>query len=87
MINSFFLNHKSATPIIHRDCGFSQLIHDVTPSVVPSAVRIDISTCTINFQVSFFIISLFYYEFHEFREFFRIKIIRLIRKIRSRYYL
>jgi len=31
-------------------------MHDVTPSVVPSAVRIEISTCTINFQVSFFII-------------------------------
>ena len=31
-------------------------IHDVTPSVVPSAVRIEISTCTINFHVSFFIL-------------------------------
>ena len=31
-------------------------MHDVTPSVVPSAVRIDIRICTINFQVSFFIL-------------------------------
>ena len=30
-------------------------MHDVTPNVVPSAVRIDIRICTINFQVSFFI--------------------------------
>jgi len=35
---------------------FFRYIHDVTPSVVPSAVRIEISTCTINFHVSFFII-------------------------------
>ena len=31
-------------------------IHDVTPSVVPSAVSIDINICTINFHVSFFIL-------------------------------
>ena len=31
----------------------------VTPSVVPSAVRIEIRICTINFHVSFFIIPNF----------------------------
>ena len=31
-------------------------MHDVTPNVVPSAVRIDIRICTISFHVSFFII-------------------------------
>ena len=31
-------------------------IHDVTPSVVPSAVRIEIRICTIIFHVSFFIL-------------------------------
>ena len=33
-------------------------MHDVTPNVVPSAVRIDIRICTINFHVSLFITSL-----------------------------
>ena len=38
---------------------FSFYIHDVTPSVVPSAVRIDIRICTIIFHVSLFIIPNF----------------------------
>ena len=35
--------------------SFFCYIHDVTPSVVPSAVRMLTSTCTISFHVSFFI--------------------------------
>ena len=40
---------------------FFRYIHDVTPSVVPSAVSIDTNICTINFQVSFFIILTSYF--------------------------
>ena len=33
-------------------------MHDVTPNVVPTAVRIDNRSCKINFQVSFFMMIL-----------------------------
>ena len=36
---------------------FFRYIHDVTPSVVPSAVSIDTNICTISFHVSRFITS------------------------------
>ena len=40
-------------------------MHDVTPSDVPSAVRMLTKICTINFQVSFFIIFHFsLFAFH-----------------------
>ena len=51
------MERPNVSPFFFLTFSLSHLhMHDVTPSVVPSAVRIEIRICTIIFHVSFFIL-------------------------------
>ncbi len=61
LAQSYFLFYRSTFGRFAPSGQRFSYMQLVTPSVVPSAVSIDTNTCTINFQVSRFITSLFYY--------------------------